>query len=91
MNNLQIVFKKRFIKYTYKTKQKEGEEENARICIGMHGGTTICLSVHAKCAATCCTKLRCLMEIRLITIIHEVDNVRPSQLTTAYKMLNSFL
>ena len=55
----------------------------------MHGGTTICLSVHAKYAATCCTI--CLMEIRLITLIHEVDKVRPSQLTTVYKMLNSFL
>ena len=31
------------------------------------------------------------MEIRLIILIHEVDNVRPSQLTTAYKMLNSFI
>ena len=84
-------FKERFLKCVHKTKQRKIEKKNVRICIGMQRKTTICLWVHVKYAATGYTKSICLTQLRLITTIREVDNVRPFQLRTTYKMINKFL
>ena len=67
------------IKDVHETKQRETEDgkEKEQIYIGIQGGTTLCLGVHVEYEATGCTKLRCLLQLRLITTIDEVYNVRP--------------